>query len=149
MKFLCVKCDQSMQFKEAADPEDGSLSIIFACAKCHNEIALLTNPGETQLVKALDVQIGGPPPGHQPMQLLRGALAEPGAQTTPGEADAQDDEGITWTTEAEERLAAAPQFVRDMVRKGTEQYARSNGYREITSQVLDEAKGSMSPHSGG
>ncbi len=81
------------------------------------------------------------------MQLLRGSLARPSAQTMPDEAGAPHDEGVTWTTEAEERLATAPSFVREMVREGTEQYARTNGYSEITSQVLDEAKKAFSPHS--
>jgi hypothetical protein len=46
-----------------------------------------------------------------------------------------------WTTEAEKRVSERiPSFVLPMARMGIEKYARERGYREITPQVLDEAK---------
>ncbi len=58
-------------------------------------------------------------------------------------SDAGDagDAGPVWTAEAEQRVAARiPSFVLPMARMGIEKYARERGYREITSDVLDEAK---------
>ncbi len=146
MKFLCAKCDEPMKYKEASGPRDGSMSITFACMKCQNEIVLLTNPGETQLVRALDVKIGGRTSPHQPMELLTSVLTQQRAQGFSNEESTRHSEGPFWTKEAEERLARAPLFVREMVRKGTEQFAKTKGYNEITSQVLDEAKEEIGLH---
>jgi hypothetical protein len=123
------------------------MSITFVCQKCQNEVVLLTNPGETQLVKALDVTIGGRTSPHQPMELLRRTLAQQQTQAFSAEEDTPDSDGPFWTKEAEERLAKAPSFIREMVRKGTEQFAKTKGYGEITLQVLDEAKKELGPHS--
>ncbi len=146
MKFLCAKCDEPMKYKEASGPQDGSMSITFACMKCRNEVVLLTNPGETQLVRALDVKIGGRTSPHQPMELLRSTLVQQRAQAFSNEKSTPRSEDLFWTKEAEERLARAPSFVREMVRRGTERFARTKGYNEITSQVLDEAKEEMGLH---
>ena len=146
MKFLCVKCDEPMKYKEASGPQDGSVSITFACMKCQNEIILLTNPGETQLVRALDIKIGGSTTPHQPMELLRSTLTQQRAQAFSAEESTPHSEGLFWTKEAEERLANAPSFIREMVRNGTERFARTKGYNEITSQVLDEAKEEIQLH---
>ena len=148
MKFLCVKCDEPMKYKEASGPQDGSMSITFVCLKCQNEVVLLTNPGETQLLRALDVKIGGRTSPHQPMELLRSTLAQQRTQAFSAEENTPHSEGLLWTKEAEERLAKAPSFVREMVRKGTERFAVSRGYSEITVQVRDEAKQGIGQHSG-
>lgn len=51
------------------------------------------------------------------------------------------DTGPVWTAEAEKRVSERiPSFVLPMARMGIEKYARERGYREITPQVLDEAK---------
>jgi hypothetical protein len=51
------------------------------------------------------------------------------------------DAGPVWTAEAEQRVSARiPSFVLPMARMGIEKYARERGYRQITPQVLDEAK---------
>ncbi len=51
------------------------------------------------------------------------------------------DAGPVWTAEAEKRVSERiPSFVLPMARMGIEKYARERGYREITPQVLDEAK---------
>ncbi len=135
-----------MKYRESSAPTDGSMSITFVCQKCQNEVALLTNPGETQLVRALDVKIGGRTSPHQPMELLRSTLAQQRTEVFSTEESTTHSEGPLWTQEAEERLARAPSFVREMVRQGTERFARTKGYNEITSQVLDEAKGEMGLH---
>lgn len=56
-------------------------------------------------------------------------------------AEPPSDAGPVWTVEAEKRVSERiPSFVLPMARMGIEKYARERGYREITPQVLDEAK---------
>ncbi len=45
-----------------------------------------------------------------------------------------------WTGEAEERLRRVPFFVRSMVREAVERYARENDCKQITPQIMEEAK---------
>jgi DNA-directed RNA polymerase subunit RPC12/RpoP len=59
MKFLCVACDQAMRLQAAAGPDEGSLTVTFACPACGHRIAMLTNPWETQLVRTLGGEVGG------------------------------------------------------------------------------------------
>jgi len=75
MKFLCVQCDEAMKLERVEEPGDGSLSVVFACAACGNRMAMLTNPWETQLVRALDVKIGGRSSPAEPMEFVRSMLA--------------------------------------------------------------------------
>jgi len=58
MKFLCVPCDSPMKLQAIAPPEGGSLSVVYSCPLCGYEMAMLTNPYETQLVQSLGVRIG-------------------------------------------------------------------------------------------
>ena len=58
MKFLCVPCDAPMKLAEVAPPDRGSLSVRYACPECGYEMAMLTNPFETQMVQSLGVRIG-------------------------------------------------------------------------------------------
>ena len=58
MKFLCVPCDSQMKLRTVGPPGGGSLSVVYACPECGYEMAMLTNPYETQLVQALGVRIG-------------------------------------------------------------------------------------------
>ena len=58
MKFLCVPCDSPMKLQTVAPPEGGSLSVVYSCPECGYEMAMLTNPFETQLVQSLGVRIG-------------------------------------------------------------------------------------------
>ena len=125
MKFLCVGCDEGMKFEEAIGPEEGSVSIVFRCPTCSRKVALLTNPMETQLVQALDVKIGGRAMAPTPLESLREGLV--GAIPL-------------WTEEAESRLHSVPAPMRPMVRKLAEKYATDKGCREITTEVLDEAR---------
>ena len=45
-----------------------------------------------------------------------------------------------WTQEAQIQTERIPSFVRDMVRKKIEEYACEKGYRQITTQIINEAK---------
>ncbi|HKQ96984.1 MAG TPA: hypothetical protein VJV75_03835, partial [Candidatus Polarisedimenticolia bacterium] len=58
MKFLCVPCDQPMKLTTVRPPDRGSLSVVYSCSECGYEMAMLTNPFETQLVQSLGVRIG-------------------------------------------------------------------------------------------
>ena len=58
MKFLCVPCDSPMKMQAVGPPERGSLSVVYSCPECGYEMAMLTNPFETQLVQSLGVRIG-------------------------------------------------------------------------------------------
>jgi hypothetical protein len=58
MKFLCVPCDSPMKLETMAPPEGGSLSVVYSCPECGYEMAMLTNPFETQMVQSLGVRIG-------------------------------------------------------------------------------------------
>ncbi len=125
MKFLCVQCDEGMRFEEAIGPEEGSVTIVFRCPTCSGRVALLTNPLETQLVQALDVKIGGRTVAPAPLESLREGLVG----------------GVPlWTKEAEARLRKVPAPMRPIVRNLAEKYATETGRREITAEVLDQAR---------
>jgi hypothetical protein len=129
MKFLCVGCDEAMKFVEtgAATPAD-ALTAVFRCPRCGARTALLTNPWETQLVRSLGVALGGRAAPHEPLELVRERLVE----SRP-----------LWTAEAEQRLERIPEFVRPMARDSIERHARECGCREITCEVMDEARSRM------
>jgi hypothetical protein len=165
MKFLCMPCDEIMAFTERQLPGDGTMAAVFACPDCGREMALLTNPMETQLVSTMGVKVGGREVPAQPMEGVRGALdgarddaftAQPGAvsgsqsgsvaQPAPGAAP-PDDAGraplpgpVEWSPDAVERLQNVPGFVRGMVKRIYMDYARERGIRIITPSVMDTAR---------
>ncbi len=49
-------------------------------------------------------------------------------------------EEIIWTNEASERLGKVPSFLRTMVKKGVERYAKEKGFREITPEIMAELR---------
>ena len=163
MKFLCVECDEPMKLKDTKGPDDGSMTVIFACPNCERQIAMLTNQMETQMVRSLDVKLGGGSTQAEPMGTIRSSLAqkrddvstssihsheeadqiESGSKCpfTGAVADAFGASGeIVWTREAEERLGRIPPFARSMAKEGIERHAREVGYEEINDAVMDEVK---------
>lgn len=69
------------------------------------------------------------------------AFNETQVEPSTGAANTARDAGPVWTPEAEKRVAERiPGFVLPMARMGIEKFARERGYREITPEVLDEAK---------
>ena len=58
MKFLCVPCDEPMKVLTVTPPDRGSISVTYGCPACGYEMAMLTNPFETQLVSSLGVKVG-------------------------------------------------------------------------------------------
>jgi hypothetical protein len=159
MKFVCTECDEPMKFDQNGGlDDDGSMSATFRCPSCEWGVTLLINPQETQMVRSLGVKIGGATVPSQPMEMLQTYLAKPSealaeasnasGSSCPFSALVQDTFHTTqgdlrWSTEAEQRLERAPSFVRVMVRRGIEEFAREQGYAEITPQVMDEARTRM------
>ncbi len=158
MKFLCLDCDDVMEFAERQLPGDGTLAAVFTCGSCGREMAMLTNPMETQLVSSLGVKIGGREVPTQPMELARTSLeggrddafalsediplaaGEPatrGEGASAGEATAAR---VVWTSEASGRLERVPSFVRGMVKRIYTDWAREKGVSEITPDIMDRAR---------
>ena len=150
MKFLCLECDNIMEFAERQIPGDGTLAAVFKCGSCDREVAMLTNPMETQLVSSMGVKIGGREVPAQPMELARTSLeggrddafvlsediplpsSESALEATPGR--------IVWTSEAAGRLERVPSFVRGMVKRIYTDWAREKGVSEITPETMDRAR---------
>ena len=143
MKFLCVECDKVMDFAERQIPGDGTLAAVFTCASCDREVAMLTNPMETQLISSMGVKIGGREVPAQPMELARTSLEGgrddafvlsediplAGEGTGAGEAAAGR---VVWTSEATDRLERVPSFVRGMVKRIYTDWAREKGVSKAT-----------------
>ncbi len=138
MKFLCIDCDEQMQFDERSQPGDGTFAAAYTCPKCQRRMAMLANPMETQLVESLGVIIGGQTLDHEPLELVRRTMegrddafveAEPAGRARP-----------SWSRESEARLERVPSFVRGMVKKIYSEWATEHGIGEITPAVMDQAR---------
>ena len=141
MKFLCVDCDEQMQFTERQLPGDGTFAAAFRCPRCGRSVAMLANPMESQLVGSLGIKIGGRTIDPQPLETARASLR--------GRDDAFTDEErpgesrLVWSAAAQERLARVPTFVRGMVKRIYADYASERGIGEITPEVMDRARGDL------
>ncbi|MDH3254124.1 MAG: PCP reductase family protein [Acidobacteriota bacterium] len=147
MKFVCLECNTPMKLYKTAPPDAGSLDVRFECPKCMHQVAMLTNPFETQIVSSLGVRIGsGKTAGdtdtasREPGCALAETMAVEKAPTTAPEEPSPSDEELPWSKGARARLDRIPAFVRPMAVSGIEQFARDNGYRRIDEEVLDQAK---------
>src|SRR2546421_5805042 len=78
MKFVCMKCETYMNFEKVEKPAEGSLGVFFACPSCGARFTMVTNPGETQMVSSLGVQLGGRTAAAQPFEMTRGGLRAEG-----------------------------------------------------------------------
>lgn len=134
MKFLCVKCDTGMKLKDLSGPdESGSLAVVYRCPECSYEMAMLTNAFETQLVKSLGVKIG-PEGSNTSAEAAKCPFSGLLKESTP------ENSGINWSEAAVARLLKIPEFIRPMARSSIEKFATERGYKDISEQVLDEAK---------
>ena len=149
MKFLCLECDDVMDFAERQLPGDGTLTAVFSCNSCGREVAMLTNPMETQLVSSLGVKIGGREVPAQPLEMVRSSLegGREGAFDISGDIPRETSEprapagqSVGWSAEANERLEKVPSFVRGMVKRIYVDWAKENGVAEITPAVMDRAR---------
>ena len=134
MKFLCVSCDEAMKLVEAKPPERGSLTVLYRCPGCAHEIAMLTNPFETQVVGSLGVKIGDEADGSGSKCPFSGVVQEMGAGPDHPSAS------LAWTPEAISRLENVPEFARPMARTGIEKYARDRGLEQVDARVLEQAR---------
>ena len=133
MKFLCVPCDQPMTLRTTTSPRAGTLSVVYTCPACDYEMAMLTNPLETQLVQSLGVKIGPQGEAAGSGCPVSGMIA--GVEAAPaGEGD------LSWTPAARARLQNIPEFVRPMATMGIEKLARQLGRSEVDEAVLEEAR---------
>ena len=158
MKFLCLECNKPMKLYETGPPDRGSLSVKYECPECLHQIAMLTNPAETQVVSSLGVTIGGEvvaadgSPAEsvskcpfaakvagQPSTDAGSAPESSGSESSlPGADEAA--RPISWTDAARARLERIPAFIRPMAATGIERFAREQGLSEIDERVLDRAK---------
>jgi hypothetical protein len=167
MKFLCIACDQAMRLSGTAGPDEGSLTVTFACPACGHRVAMLTNPWETQMVRTLGVKVGGAPAeAPAPFAAVRATLAHqrepvagPAAAVTAdapaadgpgcpfaamiGGASAEAAPAVAWTAEAAGRLERIPVFIRPMARQAIERFAQERGYGTVTDEVMDQARDFM------
>ncbi|HSM05589.1 MAG TPA: PCP reductase family protein [Longimicrobiales bacterium] len=163
MKFLCVECDEVMAFAERQIPGDGTMAAVFVCSACGREMAMLTNPMETQLVSSMGVKVGGRTVPEQPMEIVRTGLEEarPDAFVEAGAAGVDESPAagpatqgpsasaavlpgrVTWSDEARERLERVPTFVRGMVKRIYTEWARDNGISEMTVPLMDRARSEL------
>jgi DNA-directed RNA polymerase subunit RPC12/RpoP len=164
MKFLCIACDAAMRLASTAGPDEGSLTVTFACPACGHRVAMLTNPWETQLVQTLGVKVGGRTAAAAPFEQVRASLAgqragafveeSPAAPAAAGDgpgcpfaamipAASAAGDTLAWTPEAEARADRIPAFIRPMARQAIERFARERGYGTISDAVMDEARGFM------
>ncbi len=152
MKFLCVNCNVQMTLEKSRGPDDGSLSVVFGCSSCGRKIAMLTNSEETQVLHSLGIKIAASEKEAAPMETnrsspmdnpgaaesLESAKADPTDKTSGGAIDAQSE--LQWTPEALERMDRIPAFVRGMVQKGIEDYARANDITRVDEAVLKDVR---------
>ena len=137
MKFLCVKCDTVMSFAERHLPGDGTMAAVFTCGSCRQEVAMLTNPMETQLVASLGVKVGGRTVPEQPFELIRGQMS------SGGDVFLEAPAAVRWSTDALQRLDRVPSFVRGMVKRIYADYAREHQIGTITIDVMDRARSDL------
>ena len=76
MKFVCLNCETYMNFDRVEKPAEGSLGVFFGCPSCGARFSMVTNPGETQMVSSLGVQLGGRTAQPEPFEMTRGTLKE-------------------------------------------------------------------------
>ena len=76
MKFVCLNCETYMAFEKVEKPTEGSLGVFFGCPSCGAKFSMVTNPGETQMVSSLGVQLGGRAAAAEPFEMTRGTLKD-------------------------------------------------------------------------
>lgn len=165
MKFLCVSCDERMDFAQREVPGDGTMAAVFECPGCRRAVAMLTNPMETELVSSLGVKVGGREvPAESPMETSRAGMEGtreeafgddvdgPGPRDgapspeTPPEREARagtEPTAVEWSPEAEERLERVPSFVRGMVRRLYTDWARERDVGILTPEEMDRARSDL------
>lgn len=58
MKFVCLKCEKQLIY-EGQEDLDVCLGITFTCPQCGYRLAMVANPGETQLIHSMGIKKEG------------------------------------------------------------------------------------------
>ena len=132
MKFLCITCDERMDLLPPDAPERGSMTIVYRCPSCAHEIAMMTNPYETEIVSSLGVKIGGKPleaigvpsKGQKKCPFAGTAIR---ARSEEMPATEQID-ASPWTTNALERHHNIPVLVRPSAQHGLAKMAAQHDF---------------------
>ncbi len=138
MKFLCLECDRQMAFEDRQVPGDGTFAAVYRCPACGQGTAMLANPMETQIVTSLGVEVGGqtiPDSNFEGIQESVVGGREPAAADRTGPSGP-----VRWSVEAVDRLQNVPSFVRGMVKKIYNDYAKERSIGEMTPAVMDRAR---------
>lgn len=148
MKFLCLHCDQVMDYAERRLPGDGTMAVVYACPECGREIAMLANPMETRMVSGLGIEVGGRTVPPEPLEIARSAMDpvnDPARADGPmaGEPGSLRLGQVRWNAAASERLLAVPSFVRGMVKRIYGEYAAERDIEEITPEIMDRARSEL------
>ena len=106
MKFVCLNCETYMNFEKVEKPAEGSLGVFFGCPSCGAKFSMVTNPGETQMVSSLGVQLGGRAAAAQPFEMTRGTLKDE-AQAGAGQMAAYLNEKIQGSQPVETTASTA------------------------------------------
>src|SRR5213080_1607340 len=96
----------------AEEDAEGALGVFFGCPSCGAKFSMVTNPGETQMVSSLGVQLGGRTVAAEPFEMTRGTLRAEG----PGQAEMANylkehygDKPVSTTaTESSEKKSGCP-----------------------------------------
>lgn len=141
MKFVCRTCEAFMLFDEVEGIREDSLGVTFGCPNCGVRVSMVTNAGETQIVRTLGVQLGGRSEAATPLELARTSLvsAVP-LPKTGGQTPTQPAAEVAWTPEAKERLERVPDFVRAFAKTMIEDMARQDGSNRVDGSLMDRAK---------
>lgn len=127
MKFVCLNCETYMSFQKVEQPAEGSLGVFFGCPSCGAKFSMVTNPGETQMVSSLGVQLGGRTVKAEPFEMTRGTLKED-AQAGAGQMAAYLNEKIQGGQPASAKASAGtPASVQASAAKPDEASAKSGG----------------------
>jgi len=170
MKFVCLNCETYMSLEKVEKPGEGSLGVFFGCPSCNAKFSMVTNSGETTMMNALGLKLNARTETAAPeisSLVEKMQKAQPAATATASPAKAGEKTGsgcpfsamvaemgltnsgkptnggpaeFTWTADAREKLDRLPAFVKPMVQSSVEAYARKNGFKSITLQVMDDSK---------
>ena len=151
-----------MSFSGVEAVADNSLGITFECPKCAVAVAMVTNAGETQMVSALGVTLGGRDEAPAAFEQTRGSLDHgapveaavkasagkcPFANTMAAKQDATREakkfvveDIVAWTENASVRLQNVPEGIRPIARQLIEGMARELGRDTVDDDMMDQAR---------
>jgi len=169
MKFVCLNCETYMSLEKVEKPGEGSLGVFFGCPSCNAKFSMVTNAGETNMMNSLGLKLNAKTETPDPMvaslaDKMQKAQPAAMAAATPAKTGEKTGSGcpfsamvaemgltnsgkpanggseFTWTADAKEKLDRLPAFVKPMVQGSVEVYARKQGFKTITLQVMDDSK---------